>query len=213
MTGDLVWRPTPLAPSPDAVPDNTSRAYGRWWVRYLEFCAVMERTALPSTGETLTDFIGHLLDDEQLGPSSLRQAIAAIRSKHAMQGYPDQPPAYDARLLIPGKEEPDVRSRRSRMRLTITPSEAAAVDRLLNAYGDDADPGTADLISLREKIRRLEQDHTAYDDAATSEEDTVSELGTTTSQAGSASAATYRDIVEQLPRAVNGAAAAVAEEQ
>jgi hypothetical protein len=52
-------------------------------------------------------------------------------------------------------------------RPTISPREAAALDRLLHAYvgNDDGDPGMDDLRTLQEKVRRLDQDHTAYDQA------------------------------------------------
>lgn len=49
-------------------------------------------------------------------------------------------------------------------RLTITPREAAALDRLLDAYvgNEENDPGMDDLRSLQGKVAELEQDHTAY---------------------------------------------------
>lgn len=48
-------------------------------------------------------------------------------------------------------------------RVSITPREAAALDRLLDAYQDYTDPGMADLATLCVKVRRLDQDHAAYD--------------------------------------------------
>lgn len=50
-------------------------------------------------------------------------------------------------------------------RLSLTPREAAALDRLLYAYTltDDTDPGLADLRSAHEKVGRLTQDHTVYE--------------------------------------------------
>jgi hypothetical protein len=52
-------------------------------------------------------------------------------------------------------------------RLTITPREAAALDRLLDAYvgNEDADPGMDDLRTLRAKLNGIEQDHALYDAA------------------------------------------------
>lgn len=52
-------------------------------------------------------------------------------------------------------------------RVTIHPREAAALDRLLDAYlaTDQGDPGRDDLIALKTRVRRLEHDHTAYDKA------------------------------------------------
>jgi hypothetical protein len=51
--------------------------------------------------------------------------------------------------------------------LMITAREAAALDRLLDAYvgNEDNDPGMPDLRTLQSKILDLEQDHTAYDEA------------------------------------------------
>jgi len=50
-------------------------------------------------------------------------------------------------------------------RLTITPREAAALDRLLDAYvgNEDGDPGMGDLRTLRSKVAKIEQDHAVYD--------------------------------------------------
>ena len=50
-------------------------------------------------------------------------------------------------------------------RLRITPREAAALDRLLDAYvgNEDGDPGMDDLRVLQQKVGRLDQDHTAYE--------------------------------------------------
>lgn len=50
-------------------------------------------------------------------------------------------------------------------RVTIHPREAAALDRLLDAYlhTDEDDPGLPDLRALRERVRQIEHDHAAYD--------------------------------------------------
>lgn len=52
-------------------------------------------------------------------------------------------------------------------RLTVTPREAAALDRLLQAYlvTEDGDPGMGDLRTLYSKLRQIDQDHTVYDAA------------------------------------------------
>jgi len=49
-------------------------------------------------------------------------------------------------------------------RTTITPREAAALDRLLDAYvgNEEADAGMDDLRTLQRKVQQLDQDHTAY---------------------------------------------------
>lgn len=51
-----------------------------------------------------------------------------------------------------------------RQRVAIPPREAAALDRLLDAYlvTEPNDPGLADLARLRERLRNLDMDHEAY---------------------------------------------------
>jgi hypothetical protein len=49
--------------------------------------------------------------------------------------------------------------------LTLTPRQAAALDRLLDAYiatKDTTDPGIGDLRVLHDKVQGLDQDHAAY---------------------------------------------------
>jgi len=52
--------------------------------------------------------------------------------------------------------------------LPVTEREAAALDRLLDAYTitETTDPGIEDLRRVRDKVRRLPQDHTVYEQAA-----------------------------------------------
>lgn len=54
-----------------------------------------------------------------------------------------------------------------RLRSLITPREAAALDRLLQAYlaTEDGDPGADDLRALYGKVRPLDQDHAVYEQA------------------------------------------------
>lgn len=53
----------------------------------------------------------------------------------------------------------------SGQRVTIRPREAAALDRLLDAYlsTEESEPGRADLVAFYQRLRRVEQDHAAYD--------------------------------------------------
>lgn len=83
------------------IPANTRRAYARHWRDYETWCDTHERRALPSTAETLASYIASR-KDAGVGVSSLRQAIAAIRSQHALSGYPEQPPAHLARIIARG---------------------------------------------------------------------------------------------------------------
>lgn len=53
------------------------------------------------------------------------------------------------------------------MRVTIHPREAAALDRLLDAYlaTDEGDPGRDALASFKRRLERLAQDHADYESA------------------------------------------------
>lgn len=59
--------------------------------------------------------------------------------------------------------------------LNISAREAAALDRLLDAYtagpGDEGDPGLEDLRAVHRKIGRLPQDHALYEAAYTTPEE------------------------------------------
>jgi hypothetical protein len=48
----------------------------------------------------------------------------------------------------------------------VTPREAAALHRLLDAYlaTDELDPGSEDLTRTMKRLERLEHDHSAYDE-------------------------------------------------
>jgi integrase len=82
-----------------SVPENTQRAYARQLERFTAWCAEHGRTALPATGETLAEFVSHLCDLD-LGPSSIDQAITAIRTQHRTNGYPQQPDTEGARRVL-----------------------------------------------------------------------------------------------------------------
>lgn len=82
-----------------AIPDTTRRAYTRQLARFEDWCGDHGRTAYPCTAETLAEFVSHLCDLE-LGFSSIDQAIAAIRSAHAVRGFPHKPDTKAARMVL-----------------------------------------------------------------------------------------------------------------
>lgn len=82
-----------------SVPENTRRAYARQIERFEAWCAEHGRTPLSATGETLAEYISHLCDLD-LGPSSIDQAITAIRTQHRTNGYPKQPETEGARRVL-----------------------------------------------------------------------------------------------------------------
>lgn len=51
-----------------------------------------------------------------------------------------------------------------RQRVTCTPREAAALDRLLDAYlaTEEVDPGHSDLAQFHRRLRGIHQDHSTY---------------------------------------------------
>lgn len=89
-----------------ATPPNTERAYARWWDMAVEWCAREQRTAMPMSPDTLTAFIAHLRrqTSERTGKpyaaSSLKQAVAAIRTAHNRAGHKNQPDTRDALDVI-----------------------------------------------------------------------------------------------------------------
>jgi integrase len=89
-----------------ATPPNTERAYARWWDMATRWCAAVGRTAMPMSPETLTDFIAHLRrqTSERTGKpystSSLKQAVAAVRTAHNRAGLHNQPDTKDALGVI-----------------------------------------------------------------------------------------------------------------
>ena len=85
----------------DAVPANTTRAYTRQWATFAAWCAASGRTALPATAETLTEYVAGLADAGQ-APSSIEQAVAAIRTAHRTAGHRGQPDTEGARLVLRG---------------------------------------------------------------------------------------------------------------
>ena len=46
----------------DAVPANTTRAYGRQWAAFTTWCTAHGRAGMPATAETLAEYVAHLAD-------------------------------------------------------------------------------------------------------------------------------------------------------
>ncbi len=83
----------------DSVPDNTRRAYARIWDGrshpdreperpggFVGWCVEHGRTAVPATAETLAEYVSHLCD-KGLAPATIEQAIAAVRTRHRLNGH------------------------------------------------------------------------------------------------------------------------------
>lgn len=120
----------------DALAPNTQRAYRRWVTRWDTWCAATGRTPLPGSAQALASFVAELAG-EGLAPSSITQAIGAVRSAHELAGHPDTPgkgPAAKA-LRAHRRHQADA-GRRARKAAPLT------IDRLHQVV-DDLDPTRA----------------------------------------------------------------------
>lgn len=85
---------------------NTERAYERWWNMAVAWCDTEQRTAMPMSPNTLTEFMTYLRRQvsERTGKpysaTSLNQALAAIRTAHNRAGFKNQPDTKDAKDVI-----------------------------------------------------------------------------------------------------------------
>jgi integrase len=82
----------------DSTPENTQRAYDHAWKNFADWCAAQGRNPLPATAQTLTEYVRHLTDEGK-APNTIDQAMGTIRSKHAQDGYDNQPDTRAARRL------------------------------------------------------------------------------------------------------------------
>lgn len=96
---DLTVSETTHARIRDGIPANTRRAYERQWDTFAAWCANQGRTPLPATPHTLAEYVSTLCDDGK-APSSIEQAIAVVRTKHRLAGYPKQPDTEAARVVL-----------------------------------------------------------------------------------------------------------------
>jgi len=106
--GQLPAAPTPadhhLSPDTeqriqDAIPGNTRRAYTRHWNDFTTWCTGENRTPLPATPETLTEYTGHLARHGK-SATIIEQAIATIRTQHRNAGHEGQPSTAGSRLVL-----------------------------------------------------------------------------------------------------------------
>lgn len=82
-----------------SIPANTRRAYTRQWGQFTSWCADHGRTPMPCTRETLAEYVSALVDEDK-SPSTIEQAIAAIRTAHRMAGHPTLPDTEQARAVL-----------------------------------------------------------------------------------------------------------------
>lgn len=83
----------------DGMSANTRRAYERQLRRFTDWCTAAGRSALPCSPQTLAEYVASLCADG-LGPASIEQAIAVIRTAHRLAGFEHQPDTTAARLVL-----------------------------------------------------------------------------------------------------------------
>ncbi|MFJ3856130.1 hypothetical protein ACIPRL_07885 [Streptomyces sp. NPDC090085] len=137
----------------DSVPDETRRAYERWWHAAADWCTQTGRVPLPMHTNTLTEWTRELTDtiSDRTGKlyaaTSLTQAVAAVRSIHTLAGFDGMPGTTEARKLIKahGKQLADS-GRRTR--------QSAVLDRVEQWFDvlalPECDPST--LVGLRNRV-------------------------------------------------------------
>ncbi|MHA6760067.1 tyrosine-type recombinase/integrase [Streptacidiphilus sp. PAMC 29251] len=126
-----------------ATPQNTQRAYGRQWAAFEAWCAERSLTALPADAHTFALYVSHLATLDQ-APSTIGQAMSAIRIHHRDHGHDEQPRNRAALLVLKAhKLDRAERGKRARQApaVTVTP---------LHALVGATDPAT--LAGLRDRV-------------------------------------------------------------
>ncbi|REF00314.1 site-specific integrase [Thermomonospora umbrina] len=75
------------------VPDSTRAAYSNDFTKFKNWCEANDRSPLPATAETLTEYAAHLAyrdEPKPLSPGSIERVRSAIRSAHRAAGL--EPP-------------------------------------------------------------------------------------------------------------------------
>ncbi|MEH0587408.1 site-specific integrase [Streptomyces sp. B21-106] len=96
--------------------DSTRRAYTGDWRTFTDWCAANNRTALPSTPETVVEYVAALTTTPRprtgrpYSPSSIERAVAAIRTAHSAANL-NPPSTKGARIVLRGYRDRLARSK------------------------------------------------------------------------------------------------------
>lgn len=159
--GDRALSPATQARLRASITPNTLRAYGRIWdgrptpaapmpvppSGFVGWCLRAERTPMPATPETLAEYVSHLCDEGK-APSTIEQAIAAIRTMHRHAGHPETPAAEQALAVLKSH-----RRFRADLGLTHTRQSAPVVVEGLRKMVDTLDYSTP--LGLRDHVLLL----------------------------------------------------------
>jgi integrase len=83
---------------------NTTRAYARQWAAFTDWCTRHGRVALPATDESLAEYAAWLCRADY-APSTIEQAVAAIRVAHRAGGHPGRPGTAAVELILAGHRD------------------------------------------------------------------------------------------------------------
>jgi site-specific recombinase XerD len=125
--------------------DNTKRAYKRQGQQFVTWCAVQGRTALPCTAETLAEYVSHLCDLD-LGPASIEQAIATIRTAHRLSGFEHQPDTAQALKVLRGHKRQ--RAEQGTRKRKAPPITLEILRRMIDATNAETLTGLRDRVML-----------------------------------------------------------------
>lgn len=126
-----------------SVPANTQAAYTRQWNTFTAWCTAAGRNPLPATPESLAEYVSHLADLDR-APSTIEQAVAAIRTAHRLAGHQGQPDTAAALAVLKvHKRDRATSGKRKRKAPPVTLGP-------LRAMIDATDPDT--LVGLRDRV-------------------------------------------------------------
>lgn len=83
----------------DGVAVNTRKAYTRQWALFTAWCQQTGRVPLPTTPETLAEYVTELADADR-SPATIEQAMAAVRTNHRAAGHAGHPDTTAALLVL-----------------------------------------------------------------------------------------------------------------
>ncbi|MDH6110222.1 integrase [Kitasatospora sp. MAP12-15] len=147
---DRQLSPETVAALAESIPENTRREYERWWARCAQWCEENNRTFLPMTPETLTEWVRVMTETvsektgEVYGGTYISGGVAAIRSLHTLKGYDGQPGTKTARMLL----KAHIKRLRDAGR-RVKKSAVVELDELA-AMVEQCDPAT--LTGLRDRL-------------------------------------------------------------
>lgn len=155
LAADVAVSEAAAAAMAAGVAANTTRAYSRAWRQFESWCGTgdtdakraapgwLVRTALPATPQTLLEYVTHLIAAQQ-APSTIEQAVTAIRTRHRLAGYKDAPDTEQARLALRGY-------RRARAKAGIRPRKSPPITiAVLRQLLEVCDAGT--LAGKRDRV-------------------------------------------------------------